>query len=230
MQWKAARAAKDYAAADGIRSELRAVGIEAEDLAQEIEVYGLRVPVANTRVGRREGMPTHEAEALAMQWKAARAAKDYAAADGIRSELRAVGIEAEDLAQEIEIYGLSDRPHGDKEAHGASGAAVETYEPDPKDPLAYREHMSKEAKALFQPTEAATLHKDGGTGGLLTLNYALIPELPKDIGFTVTGGKAQASADALTMYKEMKRQEEEAKRRETAERNAGVRRLKQDNM
>ena len=44
------------------------------------------------------------------------------------------------------------------------------------------------------------------------------------IGFQVTSGKAQASAEALNIYKQMRQQEEEASRREIAERNARVRR------
>lgn len=173
-------------------------------------------------------MPRAEAEGLALQWKEAKRGKDYATADGIRSRLRAVGIEAEDLAEEIEIFGLSERMHPGASDGGEGGldvsdAVPEPYEPDANDPLAYRDHRSERTKALFAPTEAAARHKDGGTGGLLTLNYSLIPDLPENFGFTVTAGKAHANEDALTAYKQMKADEEEAMRKQVAERNAQTR-------
>ena len=49
---------------------------------------------------------------------------------------------------------------------GSSAPPPKPYEADPNDTLAYREHRTEEAKALFQPTDAAARHKDGGTGGL----------------------------------------------------------------
>ena len=121
-------------------------------------------------------MPKREAEGLAMRWKAARAAKDYATADRIRSELRAVGIEAEDLVFEMELCGLSgcgetdqqQYGHGGSDVRGSDTATPVPYEPDPNDQLAYREHRTDEAKAIFQPTEAAAQHRDGGTGQGLT--------------------------------------------------------------
>ena len=84
-----------------------------------------------------------------------------------------------------------------------------------------RDHRSKEARALGEAraVDLSAQHKDGGTGGLLTLNYSLIPELPDSVGFKVTSGKAHASADALDAYKEMMQQEAEATRREIAEAN-----------
>ena len=165
-------------------------------------------------------MPRAEAERLALRWKSARSSKDYATADHIRTQLRAVGIEAEDLAYEIEIFGLESELADVSDAAGSSAPPPKPYEADPNDTLAYREHRTEEAKALFRPTDAAARHKDGGTGGLLTLNYNVVEELPPNFGFTVTAGKTQASADALTAYKEMVRAEEEATRRQIAERNA----------
>ena len=165
-------------------------------------------------------MPTHEAEALAMQWKVARSARDYEAADGIRARLRSVGIEAEDLVQEIELFGLSGRNGNDWMASGtAHHETDEVLAADDPDPRSYRDHMSEEARQLFGPTEAASRHRDGGTGGLLTLNYSVVPDLPDEIGFKVTSGKAHASADALAAYKEVVRQQEEALRQEIADRN-----------
>lgn len=237
MQWKAAKAARDYETADRIRSQLRTAGIEAEDLVAEMgrrptpdsarqpPVVTSRPPAArgaptadaaDAPSGRR-GMAKKEAEALALQWQEARAGRDYATADGIRSRLRAVGIEAEDLAAEIEIFGLS------SEAVDVSDEPTEVAVEGPPgrpDPLAYTDHMSAEAKALFKPTEAAARHKDGGTGGLLTLDYNKIVDLPPDIGYTVTAGKAHANEEALRTYKHMLAEEEEANRRQIAERNA----------
>ena len=91
--------------------------------------------------GRREGMPREQAEALALRWRDARSAKDYATADAIRTQLRAVGVEAEDLAQEIEFFGLS-AGHAERGGGAArdTSAAPTPYEPDPNDPLAYRDH------------------------------------------------------------------------------------------
>jgi len=241
LQWKEARSIKDYATADDIRSTLRAVGIEAEDLAAEL---GRRRPAANNcqpsnttearappARGRdsggageeaRDAMPRARAEALALEWKEARSQKDYATADGIRATLRAVGIEAEDLYQEIEIFGLSESlaAHDIGDAAGEAAERPTPYEPPADDPLAYRDHMSSEARALFAPTEAAARHKDGGTGGLLTLNYQVIPDLPPDIGYRVTAGKVHASEEALVAYKRLQEEEAAAQRRQIAERNA----------
>jgi len=234
MQWQDARSAKDYATADAVRSQLRAVGVEAEELVAELRRS--RVPAAlpppSTATARqprapagtgaeargsREAMPRKQAEALAMEWRSARSARDYTTADGIRSRLRAVGIEAEELADEIEMFGISDRSPEPVDVSEPAGAAAP---PAEDDPLGYKEHMTAEAKALFKPTDAAARHKDGGTGGLLTIDYSLIPELPSELGFTVTAGKLHASETALSAYKQMKQEEEEAQRREVAERNS----------
>ena len=34
-------------------------------------------------------------------------------------------------------------------------------------------------------------HKDGGTGGLLALNYQTVPDLPQNFGMVVTGQKVR---------------------------------------
>ena len=235
LYWKELHSQKDYAAADLIRSQLRAIGIEAEKLAGELEPPVSRgggrpspaqvahMPArAAPRAGGRlcePAMPRKQVEALAMQWREAKSAKDYNAADAIRSRLRAIGVEAEDLAREIEMFGFSDEAFDEDD--GAVGAPP-TAEPDPNDPLAYREHRTEQAKALMGPTELAGRHKDGGTGGLLALNYSIVPDLPEGIGFTVLSGKAHANAEALTAYKEAQAQAEEETRREIAARNAAV--------
>lgn len=164
-------------------------------------------------------MARGEAEALALRWRDTKRAKDYATADAIRTQLRAVGIEAEELVQEIEIFGLSDLYDDVSDGAAGAGAQAPAHEPDPNDQLAYREHMTSKAKALFQPTEAAARHKDGGTGGLLCLNYSVVEDLPKELGFIVTAGKTQADKDALTAYKEIMKQKEEEERREIFDRN-----------
>ena len=117
LQWKEAKSLKNYALADGIRSQLREVGIEAEDLAAELGRGGRSggggssMPTMATEPSRsssRSTMSRSQAEALAMRWRDAKSSKDYTTADSIRTQLRAVGIEAETLYQEIEFLGLSD--------------------------------------------------------------------------------------------------------------------------
>ena len=140
LQWKEAKSLKDYALADGIQSQLREVGIEAEDLAAELGRGGRSggggssmptMAAEPSRSSSRSTMSRSQAEALAMRWRDAKSSKDYTTADSIRTQLRAVGIEAETLYQEIEFLGLSD-PYFDLSDNdfgggvgvGRAGAAV----------------------------------------------------------------------------------------------------------
>ena len=233
MQWQDARSAKDYATADAIRAKLREVGIEAETLVSEMRrrptaTGGLprptgtaaprQPPAEDARGGGRGRIPRAQAEALAMKWQEARWSKDYATADAIRSTLREVGIEAETLVEEIEMMGLTDVT--DYNGGGTYQREPPPSEPANEDPLGYKEHRTAQAKALFQPTEAVNRHKDGGTGGLLTLDYNAIPELPENFGFTRVSGFVHANEEALSAYRRIQAEEEEAERRRIAERNA----------
>ena len=71
----------------------------------------------------------------------------------------------------------------------------------------------------YNPTPAAKNHKDGGTGGLLTISYTDIQELPPDIGFTVMSQKWVATAEPLIALKKLQDEEQEAKRQLIAQSN-----------
>jgi hypothetical protein len=90
--------------------------------------------------------------------------------------------------------------------------------PEEEHPFGYKPTVSRHIE--FGPTEAAKNHRDGGTGGLLALNYQKIEPLPKGIGFAVTSGFSTATADALLALKRMQQEEEERQRREIMQRNA----------
>jgi len=86
-EWKEAKARADYEAADAIRAELRAEGVD---------------PDKRRRTGgsRRET----SAEDKIRQWQDAKARKDFSAADRIRSELRAQGIEPDPVGKGPPMY------------------------------------------------------------------------------------------------------------------------------
>ena len=156
-----------------------------------------------------------EAEELAVQWSSARRAKDYSTADAIRDRLRRAGFEPEELMEEIAIYGRSEPPAAPRAATAPPEDVAEEAAPDP---LGYQPHVARPAD--WGPTEAAMNHKDGGTGGLLTLNYQVLEPLPPDIGFTVTSGNISATEGPLLALKRIQEEEEAEERRRIAERNA----------
>jgi len=165
-----------------------------------------------------------EVEALSEQWAAARAARDYTTADAIRARVRKAGFDPEDMVEELATYGRTapnTAPSESKLAgpHGPLPAAALAEEQE--DPLAYRPTVVRTVE--WGPTDAAKNHKDGGTGGLLTLNYQSIEPLPPDIGFTVTSGSSIATKDPLLAYKRLQQEEEERTRREINERNSMAR-------
>mmetsp|Transcript_129296 Transcript_129296/g.322292 ORF Transcript_129296/g.322292 Transcript_129296/m.322292 type:complete len:1016 (+) Transcript_129296:43-3090(+) len=82
-QWVAAKRDKDFAAADAIRSELRALGIEP-DILRPADTSATLV------AGQRFDPAT---DAKLDRWVQAKRDKDWAAADSIRTELRSAGIE-----------------------------------------------------------------------------------------------------------------------------------------
>ena len=101
----------------------------------------------------------------------------------------------------------------------AVARAVASAAPEEEEhPFGYKPTVSRHIE--FGPTEAAKNHRDGGTGGLLALNYQKIEPLPKGIGFAVTSGFSTATADALLALKRMQQEEEERQRREIMQRNA----------
>lgn len=177
---------------------------------------GLPPPSA---AAQKAGMPRADAEELAEQWGAARRDRDYATADGIRDRLRKAGFEAEDVVEEMAIYGRTERTPAatSAAAHARDLSDIsdgkDDWVPDPSFGLIQR-------PAGWGPTEAAKNHKDGGTGGLLTLNYQQIVPLPKNIGFTVTGGFTTATEEPLLALKRLQEEEEERNRRYIRERNA----------
>ena len=160
-----------------------------------------------------------EAEELSLKWASARRERDYATADAIRGQLRAAGFEPEEVAEEISMYGRTPTPSGGAGGVSAVARAVASAAPEEEEhPFGYKPTVSRHIE--FGPTEAAKNHRDGGTGGLLALNYQKIEPLPKGIGFAVTSGFSTATADALLALKRMQQEEEERQRREIMQRNA----------
>ena len=170
------------------------------------------------------------AERLSEQWIAARRAKQYATADALRDRLRKAGYEPQDVVEEIALYGYTGGGAVAEEDHdggggaapdggsaaGASGASVVAAE---EDPLAYRETVQR-PEGYMGPTDAAKNHRDGGTAGLLTLNYQQIEPLPPEIGFTVTSGFTSATADPLLTLRRLQEEEAAREREEIRRRNA----------
>ena len=70
------------------------------------------------------------------------------------------------------------------------------------------------------PTDAVKNHRDGGTAGLLTLNYQQIEPLPPEIGFTVTSGRISATADPLLTLRRLQEEEAAREREAIRQRNA----------
>ena len=159
-----------------------------------------------------------EAEELSLKWASARRERDYETADAIRGQLRAAGFEPETVAEEISIYGRTPTPSGGASGVSAVASADASSAPEEEHPFGYKPTVSRHIE--FGPTEAAKNHRDGGTGGLLALNYQKIEPLPKGIGFAVTSGFSTATADALLALKRMQQEEEERQRREIMQRNA----------
>lgn len=170
----------------------------------------LSPPVTTASMGR------YEAEELAEQWQMARRERDYATADAIRARLRKASLEPEDIVDEISWYGRTPRGGGEP---APSSAPAPTAKKD--DPLAYRPTVERNVE--WGPTDAAKNHRDGGTGGLLTLNYQQIEPLPADLGFVVTSSYATATKEPLLALKRLQEEEEERTRREIRERNAMTR-------
>lgn len=191
------------------------------DDAEEDDGYGEPLP---------EGLPPPqptaaslarrvEAEELSLKWASARRERDYITADAIRGQLRAAGFEPEEVAEEISMYGRTPTPSGGAGGVSAVASAVASAAPEEEEhPFGYKPTVSRHIE--FGPTEAAKNHRDGGTGGLLALNYQKIEPLPKGIGFAVTSGFSTATADALLALKRMQQEEEERQRREIMQRNA----------
>jgi len=159
-----------------------------------------------------------EAEELSLKWASARRERDYETADAIRGQLRAAGFEPETVAEEISMYGRTPTPSGGASGVSAVASADASSAPEEEHPFGYKPTVSRHIE--FGPTEAAKNHRDGGTGGLLALNYQKIEPLPKGIGFAVTSGFSTATADALLALKRMQQEEEERQRREIMQRNA----------
>ena len=116
-------------------------------------------------------MARAEAEAQALKWKVAKREKDYTAADSIRAELRAAGYEPDELLEEMDYFGPSGGSGGHMSAEEVWESEPYAYVDDdyssPEDPLGYKPtvYVPPEARHLFGPTELASKHKDGGTGG-----------------------------------------------------------------
>jgi hypothetical protein len=162
-----------------------------------------------------------DAEALAEEWMQARRDRDYATADDIRARLRAHGLEPDEIAAEIEAHGRT--PTGAHTALGGSGissasggaSASENVKLD-----GYKPTVERPEGLAFGPTDAAKNHKDGGTGGLLALNYSAIEPLPEGIGFTVTSSHFSATAQPLLALKRIQLEEEAREKEKIRQRNA----------
>ena len=134
------------------------------DLAEPVAAPAERAEPTESRGSRKASaeMSRAAAESLAYEWYEAKRARDYNAADEIRSRLRAVGYEATDLYEEIELFGWS-APDGAVSASSADAARAssapanidEVAHAESDDPLGYREHRDANTKALFAPTSAA---------------------------------------------------------------------------
>jgi cysteinyl-tRNA synthetase len=100
--WFAAKDDKDYGTADNIRASLRAKGIEPDTCERPSASSG-----GNGTWGKSSGRSSGRAapygaksldadtEAQLEEWRELKRAKDYEAADALRSELRARGINPE---------------------------------------------------------------------------------------------------------------------------------------
>jgi len=88
-RWVAAKREKDFGTADAIRAELHAVGLEPDQLRPPDRDLGLSANSSNLPGARFDG----DTESRLDRWVQAKRDKDWALADAIRSELRALGIE-----------------------------------------------------------------------------------------------------------------------------------------
>ena len=95
-EWVAAKRAKDFATADRLREELRAMGVEP-DHARPAHP---NAPIPMPAIPPPRMMPPPPAQhtdpttnAKLDEWVAAKRAKDFATADRLREELRAMGVE-----------------------------------------------------------------------------------------------------------------------------------------
>jgi len=167
------------------------------------------------------GLSRAQAEELVDQWNTARRAKDYGTADGLRDRLRKAGYNPEEVLEEISLFGYSEEFEAPAlgSAPQAASSASQPVEAASDDPLAYQPTVPPKP-AHWGPTDAIKNHKDGGTGGLLTLNYQTVVPLPPDIGFTVTSGNISATADSLLALKRVQEEEAERERQMIRERNA----------
>ena len=173
-EWLAAKRDKDYTTADRIRRQLRAQGVEPEDLAQEAEWKAGDVLRA-------------QYTGLALRWQQAKRDKDYDTADRIRAELRAKGLEPEELVFAAEesragAYGDGGGSGGEGGGDGGGGASG--------DPLA-----SKPANKSSQASSSL--------GQLLVIDYNVVEELPDELKATynVVSQKWAGTADVLYTVK-----------------------------
>mmetsp|Transcript_56513 Transcript_56513/g.155357 ORF Transcript_56513/g.155357 Transcript_56513/m.155357 type:complete len:171 (-) Transcript_56513:96-608(-) len=160
---------------------------------------------------------------MALEWADARRARDYATADGLRAKLRSAGHEPEELVFELETGALwiDDDVPTSASAVPCGPAVPAATEPDPDDPLAYRVTAAsgRGERGEYNPSPHVANHKDGGTGGLLTISYTDVQKLPANIGFSVCSQKWVATAEPLIALKKMQEEEEERKRQEIAQSN-----------
>lgn len=240
-RWSDARKERDYETADRIRAELREQGLEPDVIAarmvarsarsgRRLSLTGRATPTEGERakppaVAKIPSGPTQAQLLLARKWEQAKRERDYETADRIRATLRSAGFEAEELVLELEMGAISNVNEVVALAEtGTSSANV----PDgqqtvaaPEDPLGYRVTASsgRGERGEYNPSPFAALHKDGGTGGLLTISYTNVQELPDDIGFTVMSQKWVATAEPLLALKKMKQEENDKKRQLIAQSN-----------
>ena len=174
-EWLAAKRDKDYTTADRIRRQLRAQGVEPEDLAQEAEWKAGDVLRA-------------QYTGLALRWQQAKRDKDYDTADRIRAELRAKGLEPEEL-----VFAAEDGAYGDGgggvsgggEGGGGGGGGGAS-----ADPLG--------SKPASKPSQASS-----SLGQLLVIDYNVVEELPDELKATynVVSQKWAGTADVLYTVK-----------------------------
>jgi hypothetical protein len=210
--------ARGGGARDGAR------GTAARQLSSSAGARGGARGTAARQSSSSAGLPSMarvDAEALAEEWMQARRDRDYATADDIRARLRAHGLEPDEIAAEIEAHGRT--PTGAHTALGGSGissasggaSASENVKLD-----GYKPTVERPEGLAFGPTDAAKNHKDGGTGGLLALNYSAIEPLPEGIGFTVTSSHFSATAQPLLALKRIQLEEEAREKEKIRQRNA----------
>mmetsp|Transcript_10799 Transcript_10799/g.31322 ORF Transcript_10799/g.31322 Transcript_10799/m.31322 type:complete len:550 (-) Transcript_10799:451-2100(-) len=201
-KWSMCRKQRDYATADEIRAQIRACGREPEELAEAIQLEEASTTTVSDGIRRRSSTSASPvdvdwtlAHELGASWLAARRLRDYVTADAIRTQIRTMGIEPEDVISE----GTGRAMGGHKASHDGAdapaskeGAQVEAAPIHVNEGVELTPHLHEQHHLISRRAV---------TGKLLTHDYQKVEELPPEYGFSVVSQKWGMSIEAAAALK-----------------------------